>query len=1402
MAALSVVQRRLTSLGIGDFCLELHSDKANKKQVLTQLDKALAIKHPSNRTEYEEYLSRTTASRSKLDGYAKHLHMPHESGYSLRDLIDLYETVRASEQYVSFDQQEVGKLQKNQIKRHSSLINQLLAAGETLSETARQSFRGIGLMSYTADVRGSLRRELDNYVTALEDIHNASVMVSELFSMEVPKSKKDLSFLSGIVALYEESKETKPLLLKLLATDSSVVYEYFEKESEVNNERNQLLTTWKPDFLTMDVQPILSKHEAAGKKFFGKGSAMSAVVSEVQLFANVQLTFEQIPALVQMVKMYQTKEAALKQAFSELSESIREIIKQLQTKEAYKAAEDSARECKKQAEAFPGGLDAILELAAKPENESVIADYKNKNALVLSTEERVNRLLVRDGNDTTEDWFNSEIEFCRDLMENISELKDWVLYNQIRQECIKVGLMPVIEAYEDGMSAAILEKAYQKGLYYALINDIISTDDVLSSFSGATFNESIQQFKRLDEQLLQQTKQETFYLLASRVPTSWDSPEVGMELSLLRKAIGSNARGMSIRALFERIPHVLQTLCPCMLMSPNSVAQYLAQDNNLFDVVIFDEASQLPTCKAVGALARAKNAVIVGDPKQMPPTAFFAGSGPEVDDLALDDLDSILDDALALGIPSHHLQWHYRSTHESLIAFSNNEFYDNKMYTFPSANDRERHVTAVHVEGLYSKNTNVKEAEAVVEEIVRRFLDPELKKQSIGVVTFNVKQQALIENLLAKQFQINPELDVWANDGDDPLFVKNLENVQGDERDVILFSIGYGPDEKGRISMNFGPINKTGGGKRLNVAFSRARITMTIFASLYSSDIKVTETSPEGLIAFRDFLKFAEGQDIRSESSSESAGELAKAGILQSICKAITDHGYHCETMVGHSDFHVDIAVIDPYVPTQYMMGILLDGDGYKQTKNTRDREVAQNGVLKNLGWSLTRVWTIDWWDNRDKVIRKLLSKLDALKLESEKRIEKEKSEEVTRNDEIAARNAEAARVKAELEAQVAEVLAEDEEAEATIQTTVSAVENKDVKEPVSVPPKTVSQEKAPHGTDDTKDASVSAVLQRIAEAGGKIIDKRQNGGALWIVGGKNLEPAMKDFKALGVHFVFKAGGGKATGGKDAWWAKTDIQLTDLSEKESEEVGSKLVSTETEPKPQPTKNEEAEANNPESEVKQDENNHGSEKMNVNNSSEQREDIPFEYVEAILPESKMNQQEYADASNKKEIAKRILTVVANEAPILKETLFRKIWASFGIQKTNSAIEATEKALKAAKVKTTRQKGIVFCWNSEQDPKLYGGVRISNTRSGDEICPQEIKNAICYVLKQKGALDKDTLVKETSLLFGYKRLGKNLEATLLDGLKYAKSSGAVVYLRDGLESLPAVEEVTNSSDFQLK
>ena len=1373
MAALSVVQKRLASLGIDDFCLELHSDKANKKQVLSQLERALTVKNPSHKTEYEEQLKNVAASRAKLDSYAKHLHEVHNSGYSLRDLVDHYETVHNEEKMIRFDPHKAGQLSQDQIRRHLSLLGQLSAAGEAIDDFKNHPLSGVGLTSYSADVRSAMRRDSIQYQVALNDLQTASKKVTDFLNINLPKNRDEYNYLDQVIQLYYERREDDFVLLDALENRQEEIESWFREKESLQEEEHRLQTKWREEFLTQDMTAYQSRHDAAGRKFFGKSAAMNAVVTELQAYALEPLTYDSIPSKLKEILAYQGRKQNLEERYRSLSDDTKQLLNKLPTKQDYMKALDTAREFLTQVKGFPGGLEAIRALSTNTEVTDTFADYQAKYKKALEAESQFNELLVCSPYSGNGDWIEEEKAFCRYLLEHPTSLKDWGLYNQIRQECIKVGLEPAVEAYENGLESEYLVPAYKKGFYYALITEIISTDDILSSFSGVTFNESIRQFKKMDEMMLQQTKSEIYYLLASRVPSSWDSPEVGTELNLLRKAIGSNARGMSIRALFDRIPHVLQDLCPCMLMSPNSVAQYMAQKNDLFDVVIFDEASQLPTCKAVGALSRAENAVIVGDPKQMPPTSFFAGSGPNVDDLALDDLDSILDDALALGIPSQHLQWHYRSTHESLIAFSNNQFYDNKMYTFPSANDRERHVTAVHVEGLYKNGTNVKEAEAVVAEIVRRYRDPDLRRQSIGVVTFNVKQQTMIENLLAKQFQTDPGLDTWANTGEDPLFVKNLENVQGDERDVILFSIGYGPDEKGRISNNFGPINRDGGAKRLNVAFSRSRVTMMIFSSIYSTDIKVTESSPEGVVAFRDFLKFAEGHDLNPESEESVIARYAKAGILQSICNTINEHGFQCVPMVGHSDFHVDIAVVDPYEPTKYLMGILLDGDGYKKTSNTRDREVAQISVLKNLGWSLHRIWTIDWWDNRNKELKQLIALLEKLKAESQKKHEEDIQTKETEAEEEIKRSEETESLKEELARQAEEVLADEETAEkeekevhVVVETNIVVTEQTNPIEPVTADMEEIQGQKNPISVEETEMPEKSAqitndsvgpekpeadpiveLLKQLKEAQAEVVDKRKNGGALWIVGGKDLKNVMQSFKEMGVHFAFKAGGGKATKGKDGWWAKTDIVLPDIS------ISEPIVKT----------------------IKED--------MDLSTSI-----IPVPYVYADLPEDKLTATEYTAADKKAEIGRRAIDIVQVEGPILRDALIRRIMASYGVKKSPSVLEATEKALKAAKIKTTRQKGIAFCWASDQDPKAYYGLRVTNERSGEEICPQELGNAVVYTLQTKGELTKDDLIKEASIVLGYKRLGKKLEAALTTGIQYARSSKAIVYVPGGTFKLP--------------
>ncbi|MBR1497200.1 MAG: DUF3320 domain-containing protein, partial [Oscillospiraceae bacterium] len=578
--------------------------------------------------------------------------------------------------------------------------------------------------------------------------------------------------------------------------------------------------------------------------------------------------------------------------------------------------------------------------------------------------------------DGAEDWAEREIALCRDVGANAEGLKEWTAWNGAAGEARRLGLDNAVEAYLAGMDHEDVLPAYYKALYRAAAEAAIDAREALNAFSGTMFEEKIARFRRLDGELTALTRQEIFCRLASRVPNFAREAAQSSELGILQRAIRSGGRGMSIRRLFELIPELLARLCPCMLMSPISAAQYLDPHRKPFDLVVFDEASQLPTCKAVGALARGENAVVVGDPNQMPPTSFFSTNTVDEDNLDVEDLESILDDCLALSMPQTHLLWHYRSRHESLIAFSNSQFYGNRLYTFPSANAREAKVKLVHVDGVFSRGKsrqNRAEAEAVVAELRRRCHDPALSECSVGVVTFNIMQQNLIEDLLMEACAGDGELERWAFEAPEPLFIKNLENVQGDERDVILFSIGYGPDESGRVSMNFGPLNREGGWRRLNVAVSRARREMAVFSTLTPEQIDLGKTAAQGVAALKAFLEYAGGKALPEDGAAARAGREDSGAIAEAIRALLAKNGYQADRDVGHSAYRVELGVVDPERPGRYLLGILLDGRNYAAAKSTRDREIAQAEVLKGLGWKLLRVWTLDWWDNSAKEGERIL---------------------------------------------------------------------------------------------------------------------------------------------------------------------------------------------------------------------------------------------------------------------------------------------------------------------------------------------------------------------------------------------------------------------------------------------
>lgn len=586
---------------------------------------------------------------------------------------------------------------------------------------------------------------------------------------------------------------------------------------------------------------------------------------------------------------------------------------------------------------------------------------------------------VSDGSPTCIDDLT---QFLEGLQRSYHRLREWCDWVARRGECTGLGLGPLLQAHDEGrMPYDQLLDVFNRSYYEWWLGRIIDSEDVLRKFSSTEHERLIGRFREIDGEFLKLTREIISARLAANVPSASPNVVASSEMGILQHELRKKRRHTSVRTLVGKIPTLLPRLKPCLLMSPMSVAQYLDPAFPPFDIVVFDEASQIPVWDAVGALARGKQAVVVGDPKQLPPTNFFSrgDEDPEDVDETLQDLESVLDDCLGAQLPQLHLEWHYRSRHESLIHFSNHHYYENRLLTFPSPMPLGMGVQWRYVsDGVYGRSkdrTNRPEADRVVREVMSRLKDPKRRHISIGIVTFSVAQQALIEELLDVARRENPEIERFFSDDEveEPVFIKNLENVQGDERDVIIFSICYGPDHTGIVSLNFGPINRVGGERRLNVAITRARRELLVFSSLRADMINLARTKAVGAAHLKTFLDFAERGPIALPSAdSVRAAAECESPFEQDVHDALIRRGWQLHKQIGCSGYRIDLAIVHPEREGRYAIGIECDGANYHRARSARDRDRLRDSVLRDLGWRLIRVWSTDWWTDPDRELEKL----------------------------------------------------------------------------------------------------------------------------------------------------------------------------------------------------------------------------------------------------------------------------------------------------------------------------------------------------------------------------------------------------------------------------------------------
>lgn len=567
-----------------------------------------------------------------------------------------------------------------------------------------------------------------------------------------------------------------------------------------------------------------------------------------------------------------------------------------------------------------------------------------------------------------------------------ASLKAWCAWRKAREDGIVAGLGALVATVEGGaLSGAAIMRAFEVSYCRWWLAAVVENEAVVRTFVSAEHERRIGDFRALDDRFTGITRSLIRAKLCADLP-AFDGLNRNAEWGLLRREINKKKRHLPLRELLAGIPSVVLKLTPCLLMSPLSIAQYLNADAGTFDLVVFDEASQIPVWDAIGAMARGRQVVMVGDPKQLPPTSFFDRAESDADDEDVEgDLESILDECLGASLPTRNLSWHYRSRHESLIAFSNARYYGGGLVTFPSPVTEDRAVSFHHCKGVYEKGgarINKPEARALVDDLVGRLKSPGFRasKLTIGVVTFNSEQQALIEDLLDEERRRDPTLEPYFAEVElEPVFVKNLESVQGDERDIMYFSITYGPDATGAVSMNFGPINRDGGERRLNVAVTRARHELRVFSSLKGEQMDLSRTRALGVRDLKHFLEFAErGPRALAEATMGSLGDF-ESPFEEAVAAALSRKGWQVHTQIGASSFRVDLGIVHPDRVGMYLAGVECDGATYHRSATARDRDKLREQVLRGLGWEIVRIWSTDWWIDPRTTLEKVHNKLTAL---------------------------------------------------------------------------------------------------------------------------------------------------------------------------------------------------------------------------------------------------------------------------------------------------------------------------------------------------------------------------------------------------------------------------------------
>jgi very-short-patch-repair endonuclease len=990
MAALDVVHQRLVNNGLGEACLVLHSRHANKRAVIQQIEHTLRNSHVPTRVDHDT--SRLRSTIAYLNKNAARLNTPlrpsgvtpfRALGEQVLLLAEGNSAPRRSIPDIADWTEEKTRAAIQSVKRLAELTSQY---GTTL----KHPWRGVNARGLQPADLTRLQADLRAFESFGGTVAKATSDIAEALGLVAPCAMGDFPKIIELLQVLEKRPSISVNLLKCLAiapdlhrlTRTTTLGKTFK---QLNRELTGVFSSaaWSTSFddirdaflngVDTWLKRLLRPYRRAVKKL--------ATMLDVPMPKKPVDRLKLVETLMRAQELRQNIEsddlfcrACLGVSWRGLDTDFAALERGLVWIDSLKGLSiDLTLDKCVTFTGDPRRLIEIFGLMARrfvAESEELIktveldfnAAFGSDNIRVVPLDTFLSRI---------REWL---IDFGR-----ISEWTDLARADRLARDDGASAIADALAQEHLGSERAVGELRFTRA--EAIWKAAIARDPPLADINGEDRSHLVEDFKKLETARRSAVAHEIQARHLASIPKG------GQELLTIRHEIAKQRRHLATRQLVERASNALRDIKPVFLMSPISVAQFLPPGSIEFDLLVIDEASQVRPEDALGAIARAQQVVVVGDKKQLPPTSFFDrvldDDGESEDDENEDvvrttELESILSACEAQGMSSRMLTWHYRSRHPSLIEVSNDEFYDNKLFLPPSPATRERAgLTISRVNGSYDrggKRTNQIEAEAVVSAITKHAR--EYSNLSLGVVTFSISQRDLIEDLLEQKRREDSELDDFISRvSREAMFVKNLENVQGDERDAIIISVGYGPRiaGSGLDSMHFGPVSTDGGERRLNVLFTRARVRCEVFASFSFGDIDLARTKKPGARVLKRFMKFAETGVL---DAPLPAGD-PDSPFEEAVGRYLRQLNYAFDFQVGSAGFRIDLAIKHPARTGEYILAVECDGATYHSARWARERDRLRQEVLENQGWRFHRIWSTDWFRNPDRAKAKLAEAIE-----------------------------------------------------------------------------------------------------------------------------------------------------------------------------------------------------------------------------------------------------------------------------------------------------------------------------------------------------------------------------------------------------------------------------------------